>query len=189
MKLLFQILFVIISYQVSAQNTGSSKEHFLNLASYLSNGEGQWMTPNPQYDSKDSRSSTGFGLWFDFELEENLLRLTHVVFREDTAHITGESFWIWHPGERQIKYYSTNIRGGFTDGETLFTKEDRFVTTEYSYSVGGKIELSKDDNTIISPDEHLTTTSVFKDNSWKITGQYRFRKTKDKEYYKAIKDY
>jgi len=85
--------------------------------------------------------------------------------------------------------HSINYRGGFTDGETYFVSDDSFITTEYSYFPDGKIQLNKDENTIISDGEHNTTTSKYEQNAWHQTGDYTFRKAKEKENYKVIKDY
>lgn len=187
------ILILFFSFQVChfsiAQNPVSSKEDFLKMANYLSGTSGKWATPNPNYDFKEKSSSEAFGLWFALELEQNLLHLTHVIYRGDTAHVTGESYWLWHPGEQRIKYYSVNIRGGFTDGETYFTSENVFVTTEYSYALDGNIRIRKDENFIISTNEHKTNSYTFKDSEWISEGNYTFNKTKEMAHYKVIKNY
>ncbi len=173
---IFLLLFASLTFHsLQAQINGSTKEDFLRMAKYLSDGPGKWMSPNPKYDPENLRSSLGVGLWFTLEMKENLLRLTHVSYRRDTAHVTGESYWLWHPGEQKIKYYGTGI--GFTDGETYFTADDKFTTFAFSYSANGKIQRTKDDNFIISENEHRAVSYYFEKNEWHQNGDYTFNKT------------
>lgn len=180
-RLFLGSLFIIIASTSSlAQNTGSTKADFLKLARYLSANSGQWTSPNPNYDADKEFSAKAFGLWFKSTLRSNLLHLTHVVYRGDTAQVTGESYWIWHPGEQKIKYYSINKRGAFTNGETYFTSDDKFVTIEYTYSPNGVIQKRKDQNFIKTDKEHATISSVFKGGIWQKEAEYTFTKSEKK---------
>ncbi len=190
MKAIIIILFALpFARPLVAQDIGSDREDFLTMASYLSQGSGKWMTENPKYNPNNPYSTKAFGLWFTLEFKQSLLRLTHVAYKGDTAHVTGESFWLWHPGEQRIKYYSVNIRGGFTNGETYFESEESFTTAEYSFSAKGKIRRRKDVNTIISAEEHQTNSYYYDNGAWHAEGNYTFRKTLEKEHYKVIKRY
>ncbi len=187
--ILILLLTGLLFNSLQAQDKGSSKKDFLRMASYLSSGTGKWMTKNPNYDPENLSSSKGFGLWFTQKLKQNLLHLTHVVYRGDTAHVTGESYWLWHPGEQRINYYSISNRGNFTDGETYFVSDEKFITTEYSFSPDGQIQLHKDENIIISEDEHKTISSYYENSKWHVIGNYTFIKNQEKKYHKVIKYY
>lgn len=188
-KMLTLFFVGLFFYFLPAQNNSSTKEDFLKMAQYLSTGSGKWITPNPKYNSEKPFSAKAFGLWFTLKLNKNLLLLTHVVYRRDTAHVTGESYWLWHPGEHRIKYYSLNFRGGFTDGETYFQSDNTFTTTDFRYTPNGHIEINKDENVIMSELEHRTTSSVFKKGQWEVIGEYLFKRSREAEQYKFIKHY
>ncbi len=187
---LISLMFLLIGTSLMAQRgEGSSRVDFLKMANYLTAGSSKWMTPNPNYQADNPRSSRGFGLWFSLDLRQNLLRLRHVSYRGDTALVTGESFWLWHPGEQRIKYYSIDPWGGFTEGETHFSGEDKFTTTQYAYRPNGKIQIVKDDNFMISNQEHKAISYNFENNEWKQTGDYPFKKVGENEYYRVVVDF
>jgi len=163
MRVMFLVSLIVglVFNLVLAQDFRSSKADFLKMANYLSAGSGKWRTPNPSHDPTNSSSHQALGLWFELKLNQNLLKLSIVAYRGDTAHIASQSMWIWHPGEQRMRYYDTNLRGYFMEGETYFISDDVFVTRSFNYMPDGSIHFARGENKIISEDQHFTRSNVY----------------------------
>ncbi len=172
-------IFFILSGTLQAQQASPSRADFLKMARYLASDSGKWTSPNQRYNPQNPRSAKSFGLWFKLKHREKLLHLTHVVYVGDTTRITGESYWLWHPGKQEIKYYSINFFGGFTEGESIHISDDKFTTSLRSYNKKGRIEMRKDENVIVSKNEHIITSSVFKNYKWEKAETYTFTKLEE----------
>ncbi len=188
-KILIIFLSGLIINSTQAQDFQSSKDDFLKMARYLSNGSGKWMAPNPNYDSSNPRSSRAIGLWFDLSLNENLLKLSIATYRGDTVHLTSDALWIWHPGEQRIKYHDISMRGTFIEGETYFTDDKTFVTRNFTYMTDGTVRFARGENYMTSEKEHFTRSLAFEDGEWKQRASFTWKLTSDGEGYKAIKRY
>ena len=179
---------LLLSFNLFAQVLVSSKDNFLRMSQYMSNGTGQWVTQNPDYDPENPQSAESFGLWFEFLHKKNALKLIHVVHRGDTAHVTAESFWVWHPTKQQIHYHSINIRGTVLEGEVFFPEKNTFVTHTEDHQSNGKITITRDRNIMVSDDVHKTISANFKDGKWVDNQGFTWKRSQDK-FDKVIKIY
>ena len=189
MKTKILILFFVsqLFNSLSAQDIGSSKEDFLKMANYLSADSGKWFAPNPKYEPENLSSTRALGLWFNMKLKQNLLHLSLVIYKGDTAHITADSFWLLHPGEQRIKYYDINSKGDFIDGENHFASDEKFITRLYSYAPDGHIQFERGENIIISKNEHKTKSSVYEKGKWREIGSFTWKRTVGEKNYKVLK--
>ncbi len=180
------ILLITQSFCATAQDFRSSKEDYLKMARYLAAGSGKWMAANPNHDPSNPRSSHALGLWFDLSNNENVLRLSIVGYRGDTAHIASDALWIWHPGEQKIKYYDMSRGGAFQEGETYFNTDQLFVTRSFTYIPSGEMYFSRGENVMNSPTEHYTRTLRWRDGKWEEQGSFTWRLSREGEGYKVV---
>ncbi|MEP1094848.1 MAG: hypothetical protein ABJG78_07035 [Cyclobacteriaceae bacterium] len=173
----------------AAQEFRSSKEDFQKIVNYLSNGSGKWMAPNPNYDPDNPNSAKALGLWFDKRLKGKHLHLSVVTYRGDTAHISSDAMWIWHPGEQRIKYTEVTLGGRLQEGEVYFNADDTFVNRNFQYQLNGKTVFARGENIILTEDRHKTTSYIFENNTWQVQGSLEWRLTNEGEGYKSIKYY
>lgn len=173
-KILITLLF--ISFHIYGQEN-SSKEDFLRIAKYLSDGSGNWKTPNPGYNPQNPQSIKEFELRFSLDLRANLLHLVHYSHRNDTSIITSESYWFWHPTDQMIKYRSIDVSGDFTDGKTFVITDNTFYTVVYRYNMNGRIDLRKDTNIILSENEHSVLSSAFRQGRWQPVAEFSLKKS------------
>lgn len=170
------IVLLLVSLHVHGQEN-TSKDDFLHIAKYLSAGSGSWRALNPNFNPQNPASSSEFELKFTLDLRANLLHIVHYAYQRDTSRITSESYWLWHPGEQTIKYYSIDINGNITDGKTFMTADDTFYTVAYRYNTNGKIELRKDTNLILSENEHSVETTAFRQGRWQTVANFSLKKS------------
>ena len=120
----------------------------------------------------------GFGL--NYLHRKDALKLIHVAYRGDTAHVTAESFWIWHPTRQQIHYYSINIRGDFLEGEVFFSEENIFITQTEGHLSDGKIAIHRDQNIMVSDNVHKTISAGYKNGEWIDDTGFTWKRLNDK---------
>ncbi|AXT20397.1 hypothetical protein D7030_04560 [Flavobacteriaceae bacterium AU392] len=179
--------FLFQTAQAQKDIKGSSKQDFLKMAQYLSEGSGKWMAPNPNYNPQNPSSHQAVGLWFDFKLEENYLRLSIVTYIGETAHIISSGMWIWHPGEQKIKFFEIIQGGRFTEAEVYFISDNTFVSRKKAYLPNGKIYFALGENIMLSKDKHKTISKIYENGSWRTEGSYVWKKTAENEGYETIK--
>lgn len=170
------LLVAVLHVSIHAQDI-TDKSDFLRIANYLSSGSGNWITPNPNFKANNKRSPKEFELRFTLDLKGNLLHIVHYTHWSNQSKVTSESYWFWHPGEQEIKYYSIDLDGDFTDGKTLAMDDETFGTFVYRYNTNGNIELRRDINIIKSENEHTVQSSVLRDGRWQVVADYNLRKS------------
>ena len=184
--LIFIFIGLLFSISQAQDFKGSSKQDFLKMSRYLSEGSGKWMAPNPNYNPKNPSSHQALGLWFDLKLNENYLHLAIVTYVGKTAHIISSGMWIWHPGEQKIKYFEI-IRGGrFMEAEVYFISDNTFVSRKLTYLPGGKINFALGENIMLSKDEHKTISRVYENSAWRVEASYIWKKTAENEGYEKV---
>ena len=188
MRLVFFCIVQVISVVIlQAQEFKSSRSDFDQMANYLSKGSGKWMAPNPRYNDMNPKSTKALGLWFDKRLDDKLLHLSVVLYREDTAHIISDAMWFWHPVEQRITYIDMTSGGQLQLGETYFNTDEEFVNRNFQYQTNGKVVFARGVNLILSEDRHKTTSYVFENDDWRVQGSLEWSLTKEGEGYQAIK--
>ena len=95
------------------------------------------MAPNPNYNPDNPNSAKALGLWFDRRLDGKLLHLSVISYRGDTAYVSTDAMWIWHPGEQRIKYLEMTLSGRIQEGEVYFNADDTFVNRNFQYQLNG----------------------------------------------------
>lgn len=147
-----------------------AQDDFIKMAEYLSKGSGKWYTENPNYDPGNEQSSKGYGLWFTWELNRKMLRLQIIGYRKDTLIQSTEALWSWHPGKKKITYYAITTRGSHYEGTTEFASDDTFITLSDIFVADGRILKHKDENIMLSDEQHQTRSSLLEDGQWKVQG-------------------
>lgn len=185
-KTLFSLLIGLTFYSAQAQEFNSSKEDFSRMSDYLAAGTGKWMAPSPNYDASNPRSSKALGLWFEKRLNGNLLHLSIISYRSDTAFVISEGFWLWHPGEKRMNYLDISLRGNFIDGETYFTNDSTFVTRNFTYFTDGSVRFARGMNYMLTEDTHETASFAYENGAWKERARFKWKLTEENEGYKVI---
>lgn len=186
--LIFLFAFYAFSLHSSrAQEFKSSTEDFQKMVNYLAHGSGKWMAPNPNYNPGNPRSAKALGLWFDQRLNGKLLHLSVMIYQGDTAYVTSDAMWIWHPGTQRIEYTEITLGGRLQEGEVYFNSDDNFVNRNFQHQLNGQILFARGENIILTEDRHKTTSYIFDNDTWRVQGSLEWRLTKEGEGYKAIK--
>jgi hypothetical protein len=143
--------------QAMGQSVPEGFDSFQRMVDYLAGGSGRWRAPNPRHDPTNDSSPEAIGLWFQSSARGHLLQLT-VVFHIGSATRTGEhSYWLWHPGRREILYHEVSPNGAVRMGTTHFTDENTFVTLTEAVSNSGNIASNRGENVILGENAHRTT--------------------------------
>ncbi len=143
----------------SAQDPSAPQgmEAFRRMMSYLAGGSGRWRAPNPNHDPTSKTSPEAIGLWFQTSARGNLLQLTVVGHVGSQFRKWSESYWLWHPGRKEILYHEVGPNGAVRMGTTHFTDEHTFVTLTEAVSPTGSIASNRGENVIVDENAHRTT--------------------------------
>jgi len=143
--------------QTMGQSVPEGAESFQQMVDYLAGGSGRWRAPNPRHDPTNASSPEAIGLWFQASARGHLLQLS-VVFHIGSEIRRGEqSYWLWHPGRKEILYHEVSPSGAVRIGTTHFTDEDTFVTLTEAVSSSGRITSNRGENVILGENAHRTT--------------------------------
>lgn len=143
----------------SAQDPSAPQgmEGFRRMVSYLAGGSGRWRAPNSKHDPTRNTSPEAIGLWFQASARGNILQLTVVGHVGPQVHKWSESYWLWHPGRKEILYHEVGPNGAVRMGTTHFTDENTFITLTEAVSPTGNIASNRGENIIIDENAHRTT--------------------------------
>ncbi len=143
-----------IGVSMAQQNTQNPElMHFDNIATYLTQGSGQWKAPNNNHNPNNPRSAKAFGLWFKRPMR-NLMTLKIVSYQKDTILTSSEGIFSWHPGEKQFIHVNGNRGNGYSEGITAFPSDSMFISTVRIFTARGSSYEHKDENFIVNDNIH-----------------------------------
>ncbi|NIP60727.1 MAG: hypothetical protein GWM92_20130 [Gemmatimonadetes bacterium] len=146
----------------------SSVTDFERLCGYLGAESGVWVAPNPDREATRANVADSFDLTFVCDDAQRGLRMEiGARYSDGTRRVPWRAMWFWHPGRREIVYLNYGRGGHVVEGVTEFTADDVFVTTYDRYQPDGTRSRGRDENTILSADEHRTQVYTFEDGEWR----------------------
>lgn len=158
---------VVLSSPTPASGQSAAPEGEASLRrmmEYLAGQGGRWRAANPLHDPTNQRSPEALGLWFEVAAGGRVLELTVVAHFGSDVRSGSKSYWLWHPGRKEILYHEIRPSGGVRMGTTHFSDARTFITLTESVSSSGDVTPNRGENVLVSADLHETIAFALDEN-------------------------